>query len=436
VYLTIGNIPKHIRRKPSRQGQVLLAYLPTSKLGHITNKSSRRCCISNLFHHCMQTIVKPLESAGRDGIMLVSGDGATRRCFPILAAYVGDYPEQILVSLVKTGTCPICPALRNDIGNWDSVLEPRDAQKITEALNAIDKGAAEFTKACANAGIKPVQCVFWKNLPYVDIYRSITPDILHQLFLLALVADVRLPHGHSNARLVRTVRAVLDFIYLARYPIHTSETLAQMNDALHVFHLNREILVSLGIRTHFNIPKLHNSGHYFELIQLYGAADNFNMEFTERLHIDLAKDAQRMAKHPTHRGVPIEVIHTKYGAMQFILALSRFVAQYQHPEYSKAQVEAASTSIHIPFSKISVFHRLKFISYDVYSLNPLDEIVVDSVHTDPVHFDKYDNVVPGRFDTVVVWVKDSDSGSSLDLKEGSKFQVIQGFALDGSGRAP
>ena len=78
---------------------------------------------------------------------------------------------------------------------------------------------------------------------------------------------------------------------LARYPIHTSETLAQMNDALHAFHLNYDILVSLGICTHFNIPKLHNSGHCFELIQLYGIADNFNTEFTERLHIDLVKDA-------------------------------------------------------------------------------------------------------------------------------------------------
>ncbi|KIJ89870.1 hypothetical protein K443DRAFT_117413 [Laccaria amethystina LaAM-08-1] len=279
VYLTIGNIPKHIRQKPSQQGQVLLAYLPTSKLGHITNKASHRRCISNLFHHCMQTIIKPLERAGRDGIILISGDGAARRCFPILAAYVGDYPEQVLVTLVKTGTCPICPAPRDEIGDWESILEPRDAQKITEALNAVDKGATEFMKACANA----VQCVFWKNLPYVNIYRSITPDILHQLFLLALVADVRLPDGHSNARLVRTVRAVLDFIYLARYPIHTSETLAQMNDALHAFHINRDILISLGIRTHFNIPKLHNSGHYYELIQLYGAADNFNTEFTERL---------------------------------------------------------------------------------------------------------------------------------------------------------
>ena len=270
VYLTISNIPKHIRWKPSWQGQVLLAYLPTSKLGHITNKSSCRHCISNLFHHCMQTIIKPLEHAGHDGIVLISGDGAARRCFPILAAYVGDYLEQVLASLVKTGTCPICPAPRDEIGEWESILEPRDTQKILEALDAINKGATEFTKACANAGIKPVQCVFWKNLPYVDIYHSITPDILHQLyqgllkhligwiqavcgdaeidaqcrrlppnhhirlfmkgisnlsrvtgiehdqfsrFLLALVADVRLPDGHSNAQLViQSVQSLISFI--------------------------------------------------------------------------------------------------------------------------------------------------------------------------------------------------------------------------------
>jgi hypothetical protein len=35
----IGNIPKEIRRKPSRHAYVLLAYLPTSRLGHIKNKA-------------------------------------------------------------------------------------------------------------------------------------------------------------------------------------------------------------------------------------------------------------------------------------------------------------------------------------------------------------------------------------------------------------
>src|SRR5271168_1169698 len=103
VYLTIGNIAKHIHRKPSRQGQVLLAYLPTLKLDHITNKASHRHCMSNLFHHCMQHIVKPMEKAGKEEVLLVSGDGAVRRCYPILATYIGDYPEQVLVSLIKTG---------------------------------------------------------------------------------------------------------------------------------------------------------------------------------------------------------------------------------------------------------------------------------------------------------------------------------------------
>lgn len=46
VYMTIGNIPKDIRRKPSRRAYILLGYLPTTKLNHITNKASRRRAIS------------------------------------------------------------------------------------------------------------------------------------------------------------------------------------------------------------------------------------------------------------------------------------------------------------------------------------------------------------------------------------------------------
>ena len=123
---------------------------------------------------------------------------------------------------------------------------------------------------------------------------------------------------------------------------------------------------------------------------------------------------QQMAKHPTHRGVSIDDICTNYGATDFIPALSRFIAQYQHPDYSKAQVEALSESIHVPFSKISLFHQLKFFSYDAYSLNPLDEVVTDSIHVDPAHFDKYGKEVPGRFDTAVIQFR--DASDDLDLK--------------------
>ena len=285
------------------------------------------------------------------------------------------------------------------------------------------------------------------------------------------MADIHLPSGHSNAKLVHSAWAVLDFIYLAKYPIHTSETTAQMHNT---FHQNHDIFISLGICQHINIPKLHNASHYYQFIQLYGTSDNFNTEYTERLHIDLAKDAyastnfkdefpqmtlwldrkehinhhakyirrrldtslniplhvvkpltslvpnhhQWMAKHPTHRGVPIDDICTNYGATDFIPALSQFIAQfivqYQHPDYSKAQVEVLSESIHVPFSKILVFYHLKFFSYDAYSLNPLDEVVTNSIHVDPAHFDKYGKEVPGPFDTAVIQFR--DASDDLDLK--------------------
>ncbi|KAF8239233.1 hypothetical protein L208DRAFT_1032773, partial [Tricholoma matsutake] len=64
VYMTIGNLSKHICHKPSHQGQVLLAYLPVYELDHITNKSAHHCTLANLFYACMKYILKPLETAG------------------------------------------------------------------------------------------------------------------------------------------------------------------------------------------------------------------------------------------------------------------------------------------------------------------------------------------------------------------------------------
>ena len=87
-----------------------------------------------------------------------------RRCYPtsILAAYIGDYREQILVALVKLGSCPICPAPQDKIRNWDSILEPHSTEEIINALNSIDKGATKFTKGCVDAGIKPFSVFFGK----------------------------------------------------------------------------------------------------------------------------------------------------------------------------------------------------------------------------------------------------------------------------------
>ena len=41
LYMTISNIPKEIRRKPSKHAYILLAYLPTTRLTHVSNKAQR-----------------------------------------------------------------------------------------------------------------------------------------------------------------------------------------------------------------------------------------------------------------------------------------------------------------------------------------------------------------------------------------------------------
>ncbi|KAJ7836089.1 hypothetical protein B0H13DRAFT_1499387, partial [Mycena leptocephala] len=56
-------------------------------------------------------LINPLLTALKptaDGIPMTSGDGVTRRGHRIYATFVGDYPEQVLVTAVKTGECPTC----------------------------------------------------------------------------------------------------------------------------------------------------------------------------------------------------------------------------------------------------------------------------------------------------------------------------------------
>ncbi len=72
---------------------------------------------------------------------------------------------------------------------------------------------------------------------------------------------------------------------------------SSLDDALEVFHTNKGIFADLGIRQHFQLPKLHSLDHYRRSIELFGTTDNYDTQYSERLHIDLAKDAYRATNH-------------------------------------------------------------------------------------------------------------------------------------------
>ena len=298
----------------------------------------------------MSKILHPLKDAGDSGIFMMMGDGTTHRGHPLFACFAGNYSEQVLTTAKFTSECPICPTPHDNLREYDhnSPVALRELEHVLDVLDSFNEDPAGFLQVCKTIGIKPIVKPFWKDLPYVHIFRSITPDVLHQLYqgvvkhvvswvtkaieaaeinaqchcmppnhnirhfmkgissllhvtrqehdqmcriLLGLVIDIPLPGGLSNVRLIWTVRALLDFVYLARYPIHTDEMLELLDDTLTSFHDAKDIFVDLGIRNTFNIPKLHFMQHYVMFIRLYSTTDNFDTAYTERLHIDFMKDA-------------------------------------------------------------------------------------------------------------------------------------------------
>ncbi|KAF8221289.1 hypothetical protein L208DRAFT_1093512, partial [Tricholoma matsutake] len=78
--------------------------------------------------------------------------------------------------------------------------------------------------------------------------------------------------------------------YLAQYPKYSEETLSNMQATLNSFHATKTIFVDLKIRDYFQLPKLEGLNHFIGSVRDFGALDNCNTEYTEHLHIDMAKD--------------------------------------------------------------------------------------------------------------------------------------------------
>jgi hypothetical protein len=101
VYITIGNIPKHIRKKQSANAVLLLALLPKFPKGN--NAASTRAG----FHIALTTIFGPLRNVFSSRLDMDCADGFVRFCFPKLAAWMADTPKQSLLTSIIGGFCPV-----------------------------------------------------------------------------------------------------------------------------------------------------------------------------------------------------------------------------------------------------------------------------------------------------------------------------------------
>jgi hypothetical protein len=355
LYLSIGNIPSRVRNAQNQRSWVLIGYIPVIYFDE--DRDIQTTLVNHLFHQCVEFILQPLVKTGNKGIMLTDVRGDVRRCYPQLAAYIADYPEQILVNVAAGKNSPITLAGYTELDDPEP-SPPRTREWILDTIRDIcndtdPNDVKAYLNAARKEGLNGVHLPFWRELPGYQPEIAVCPDILHgvlrfwrdhvllwtrrlvgdaemdrrlrvlqpvvgyksyskgisnisqwtgredrelQRFLIALVSGAR----GIDAKVMRNLRAFHDFLYLVQYRSHSPTTLGYITDALRTFHQTKQVYIDKDVR------KGANSGetmHHFRIPKLAGlhayAMHIPEMGSSPQYSTEIVESShQRMAKQP------------------------------------------------------------------------------------------------------------------------------------------
>lgn len=309
VYITLGNFKKSIRNRLSSNTWTPIAYIPIPKFlgaGNIAGLLAAR-----FWHQCMSLVFDTLIPFEKNGARLSDSFGNIRLCFPQIAVYMSDYPEQCLNLTIGEKSSPVFQASYEDLGD-DEPGELRDYDSIMEVIHQLreefdnDMGdepeqIGECMKAARERGFIGVLYPWWEHHVRFQPWRCIVPDILHGLHkffrdhpfkwiqylvgkqeydsrLSALQPLVGIRHfgegishltqltGREHRELQRTAvalafgssrvtpdvlkafRAICDLIQVLQYESHNNTTLGYAKTFLSRFHRYKKSFISTGAR--------------------------------------------------------------------------------------------------------------------------------------------------------------------------------------------
>ncbi|KAF8273214.1 hypothetical protein EI94DRAFT_1769482 [Lactarius quietus] len=331
-----------------------------------------------------------------------TASGKVHHVHPLFASFIGNYPEQVLSTCTLNGDCPTCGTTSDNLGDFhpdDKLLASNNPDDTLDVLDSFHLDPAGFLQAFPYP--------FWLRLPYSNIFHSITPNgVIKHLknWILIDAQHHHLPQNHNIHLFMKgisglsqvTAHTLLDFLYLTQYPLHSHSMLQLLTDALTCFHANRDIFISLRICTQFNIPKLHYLTHYIESIEYLGTTDNFNMQFMEWLHIDLAKDIYAATNRKDKGEQMTNCLDWKDLDTHWHLSMMK------HPTISAVPLDRIQDSYEAPL--------FKFMCPD--PLSGTHE-TADSIHVKLARHDKHKHLIQGHFNTALI---NDRTGMELGIK--------------------
>ncbi len=347
LYLTSGNIHPDVRSKLGACCWLMIGQIPVVKFKELEHQG---LLTNRLFHQCVDIACEDLKACATVPEFFPDAFGEQRLWRTLLAAHVGDLPEQLNIVAASQASSPHSLARTRHFGDpspkgprtRDYILDEID--KLKAKCDPLDLGA--FKTAAGEIGFNGVHEPYWRDWDHAEPSSFVTIDILHGVtkfgadhpvkWMKKLIGTKEIDRRFSalqrivNRRhfaegvtrikqhtrseegdvlrdivavskdaprvhdgIMKCIRAFADFSYVAQYEHHDEETIGYLEKYLKTFHTYKDAFAAAGLREHFRIPKLEAFQHYARKIRLTGSLPQYSTEITERLHIPMAKQPYR-----------------------------------------------------------------------------------------------------------------------------------------------
>ncbi|TBU21549.1 hypothetical protein BD311DRAFT_678089 [Dichomitus squalens] len=217
IYAFFANLSKYLRFKPSMFAAHHFAYVPSLPdtllrfYEEMFGVPASAAVIRLLKYQLMEKVWLLLLDAEfmhawEHGVLILCGDGITRRVFPRIFMYLADYPEKCLVACLKTLARCACPDCTTDKSNFwkmgtksDMAARKKNARKDTtifhDAIARARRWIFEDGMPPDGAHIKktrlglfsmaPVRSAFSQRFASLgqNVYKLFVPDLMHEFEL-------------------------------------------------------------------------------------------------------------------------------------------------------------------------------------------------------------------------------------------------------------